>query len=178
MASFFDTFCYPNWSLYLSESLLQVAAWIEAPSNPPLNRAPDSEQISQPLLQTREITRLNAVYKKLLSNVKTFEGRASLLDKHTVQVENVVSGEKESVTSKYILVATGARAVFIDIPGKVIAPGCFVKFSRRRQLDCSFAGGSEGEMAFWLSHSKLQSIAAGSVCFEIDRIEVLARVDI
>ncbi|GAQ84951.1 Glutathione reductase [Klebsormidium nitens] len=68
--------------------------------------------------KTREITRLNAVYKKLLTNVKTFEGRASLLDKHTVQVEDVSSGEKQSVTSKYVLVATGARAVFIDIPGK------------------------------------------------------------
>jgi pyruvate/2-oxoglutarate dehydrogenase complex dihydrolipoamide dehydrogenase (E3) component len=69
--------------------------------------------------QTREITRLNGVYKNLLSKVKTFEGRASLLDKNTVQVENVSTGEKESVTSKYILVATGAGAVFIDIPGKV-----------------------------------------------------------
>jgi glutathione reductase (NADPH) len=68
--------------------------------------------------KTREITRLNGVYKNLLSKVKTFEGRASLLDKNTVQVENVSTGEKESVTSKYILVATGAGAVFIDIPGK------------------------------------------------------------
>lgn len=59
------------------------------------------------------------MYKNLLSKVKTFEGRASLLDKNTVQVENVSTGEKESVTSKYILVATGAGAVFIDIPGKV-----------------------------------------------------------
>lgn len=83
-----------------------------------------------PFTQTREITRLNVVYKKLLANVKMLEGRASLLDKHTVQVENVTNGEKTSVTSKYILIATGAKAVFIDIPGKVgvFTPLCKVGF--------------------------------------------------
>jgi len=61
-----------------------------------------------------EVTRLNSVYNGLLSNagVTHIEGYARIVDQHTVEV-----GDKR-YTAKNILVATGNRAVKLDIPGK------------------------------------------------------------
>ena len=63
--------------------------------------------------KTKEIKRLNGIYNTLLDNagVTLYEAHARLLDAHTVQV-----GE-ETVTARYILVATGGWPVMPDIPG-------------------------------------------------------------
>lgn len=61
----------------------------------------------------REIDRLNGVYLRLLrdSGVKLFEGRARLVDGHTVEVNG------ERVTARYILVATGSRPSLPSVRG-------------------------------------------------------------
>ena len=72
------------------------------------------------LLQTKEISRLNGVYKKLLSGSKVdiYEGAAKIIDLHTVEVQEI-GGNSKRYSTKRILVATGSRAVLLDIPGKV-----------------------------------------------------------
>ncbi len=61
-----------------------------------------------------EITRLNGVYRTILSGagVTTFDGHATIEDAHTV----MVNGER--ITARYILIATGGRPTWPDIPGK------------------------------------------------------------
>ena len=61
----------------------------------------------------REIERLNAVYAKLLTGagVTLLEGRATLLDEHTVEV-----GGKR-ISARYILIATGGWPVVPPVPG-------------------------------------------------------------
>ncbi len=61
----------------------------------------------------REIDRLNGIYLKLLadSGVQLFEGRARLVDAHTVAI-----GEHK-VTAERILVATGGHPVVPTVPG-------------------------------------------------------------
>lgn len=61
-----------------------------------------------------EITRLNRVYSKILSSagVTTFNGHATVEDAHTV----IVNGQR--ITSRYILIATGGRPTWPEIPGK------------------------------------------------------------
>ncbi len=61
-----------------------------------------------------EIERLNGIYGRLLGNagVDLYEGRATVVDPHTVSVNG------ETITAKYILVATGGWPVVPDIPGK------------------------------------------------------------
>ena len=63
--------------------------------------------------KTKEINRLNGIYNNLLDDagVTLYEAHARLLDAHTVQV-----GE-ETVTARYILVATGGWPVMPEIPG-------------------------------------------------------------
>jgi len=65
----------------------------------------------------REIARLNAVYERILVNngVTIFRGRASVLDPHTVKVEN------NTLTAKNILVATGSWPSKPPIPGAELA---------------------------------------------------------
>jgi len=60
-----------------------------------------------------EVTRLNGIYKGILSgsDVEHFEGYARVVDPHTVEVD----GKK--FTTKYICVATGSRATKLNIPG-------------------------------------------------------------
>jgi len=60
-----------------------------------------------------EIKRLNGVYKNLLDNtgVDTLSGRATVVDAHTVQVED------KTITADRILVATGGWPNIPDIPG-------------------------------------------------------------
>jgi len=60
-----------------------------------------------------EVTRLNGIYKNILSgsDVEHIEGYARVVDPHTVEV----NGKK--YTTKYICVATGSRATKLDIPG-------------------------------------------------------------
>ncbi|WP_025898884.1 glutathione-disulfide reductase [Sneathiella glossodoripedis] len=60
-----------------------------------------------------EIDRLNGIYHNILSNnnVTLYENRAEILDAHTVKVGS------ETVTAKYILIATGGTPVMPDIPG-------------------------------------------------------------
>lgn len=61
-----------------------------------------------------EIERLNGVYKNLLDNtgVEIMDGRATLVDAHTVKVED------KTITAERILVATGGWPNIPDIPGK------------------------------------------------------------
>jgi glutathione reductase (NADPH) len=64
-----------------------------------------------------EISRLNGIYERMLNNagVKIYDGRARLIDPHTVEVNG------ERFTSRYILVAVGGWPVVPDIPGKEFA---------------------------------------------------------
>ena len=61
----------------------------------------------------REIARLEGVYRSLLaqSKVETIDGRATIVDPHTVEV----AGRR--ITARHILVATGGAPVRPDIPG-------------------------------------------------------------
>jgi glutathione reductase (NADPH) len=60
-----------------------------------------------------EVTRLNGVYQRMLdnSNVELIQGRAQLLDAHTIAI-----GDRK-VTADTILIAVGATPVRPDIPG-------------------------------------------------------------
>ncbi len=64
--------------------------------------------------KTREITRLKGVYRNLLEGrgVRILEGRARLLDAHTVDV----LGERH--TARHILIATGAWPFVPEFPGR------------------------------------------------------------
>ena len=61
----------------------------------------------------KEIDRLNGIYHNILSNnnVRLYESRAEIVDKHTVRVGD------QTVTAKYILIATGGTPMMPDIPG-------------------------------------------------------------
>lgn len=63
--------------------------------------------------KNREVDRLSEIYRRMLrdAGVTLFEGRARLIDRHTVQV-----GDRK-MTAKYILVATGGRPVVPEIRG-------------------------------------------------------------
>lgn len=79
---------------------------------------------------------MNEVYNKLLSGSGVsclgeccslicfcilffnVEGKGRLLDAHTVHVSFAIGGERR-ITGKNILIATGSKAVKLDIPGKV-----------------------------------------------------------
>ncbi|KAL1342226.1 hypothetical protein HN51_028796 [Arachis hypogaea] len=69
--------------------------------------------------KTDEISRLNGVYKRLLSSagVKTFEGQGKITGPNEVEVTQI-DGTKLSYTAKHILIATGSRAQFPNIPGQ------------------------------------------------------------
>jgi glutathione reductase (NADPH) len=64
-----------------------------------------------------EISRLNAIYRNLLSRVEAevIDGRASILDAHTVSVNG------QSYTAQRILIATGGWPHIPDIPGRELA---------------------------------------------------------
>lgn len=61
-----------------------------------------------------EISRLNGVYNRLLegAGVAVFNGRARFVDNHTIAVNG------QTVTAKYILLATGTWPFVPDIPGR------------------------------------------------------------
>lgn len=70
-----------------------------------------------PILRDRkneEILRLNGIYRNLLANsgCHLIEGRGSLIDDHTVEVDG------QQYTAERILVATGGWPFIPDIPGK------------------------------------------------------------
>ena len=67
--------------------------------------------------KSREIERLNGVYRNLLESagVYLFETRAVLEDAHTIRV-----GE-ETVTARYILIATGSWPTVPEFPGSDLA---------------------------------------------------------
>ncbi|XVF29157.1 hypothetical protein REPUB_Repub15cG0095700 [Reevesia pubescens] len=69
--------------------------------------------------KTDEITRLNGIYKRLLSNaaVKLFEGEGKIVGPNEVEVTQL-DGTKLSYSAKHILIATGSRAQRPPIPGK------------------------------------------------------------
>uniref|UniRef100_A0A7N1A517 Glutathione reductase n=1 Tax=Kalanchoe fedtschenkoi TaxID=63787 RepID=A0A7N1A517_KALFE len=69
--------------------------------------------------KTNEINRLSGIYKKLLSNaaVKLFEGEGKVVGPNEVEVTQL-DGTKLSYSAKHILIATGSRAQFPNIPGK------------------------------------------------------------
>ena len=64
--------------------------------------------------KNNEIARLNGVYERLLKNagVELIEGRATVADPHTVEVNN------KRYTTERILIATGGWPTVPDIPGK------------------------------------------------------------
>ncbi|GAB4821380.1 hypothetical protein N2152v2_008426 [Parachlorella kessleri] len=66
----------------------------------------------------KEIERLNKVYGTILKNagVEFIEGRARIVDPHTVEVKES-GGSVRHLHTKNILVATGSHAVKIPIPG-------------------------------------------------------------
>ncbi|CAI5518117.1 unnamed protein product [Closterium sp. Naga37s-1] len=72
------------------------------------------------LSNTREIERLNGVYKRILSNanVTLVEGRGKLAGPHAVEV-TAPDGTVKQMTAKHILIAVGGRPHLIDIPGKI-----------------------------------------------------------
>ena len=61
----------------------------------------------------REIARLEGIYRSLLaqSKVETIDGRATIVDPHTVEV----AGRR--ITARHLLVATGGTPVRPDMPG-------------------------------------------------------------
>jgi len=63
--------------------------------------------------KNKEIQRLNGIYRKLLGDagVEILEGRAEILDPHTVAVDG------KRYTAKYILVAVGSWPMVPKIPG-------------------------------------------------------------
>ncbi|MEW5704470.1 MAG: glutathione-disulfide reductase [Pseudomonadota bacterium] len=63
--------------------------------------------------KNRELDRLNGIYLKMLdaAGVRLIEGRARLLDPHAAEIGS------QRVTAETILVATGGRPIFPDIPG-------------------------------------------------------------
>ena len=63
--------------------------------------------------KTKEIKRLNGVYRQLLegAGVCLFESRATLEDAHTIRVDG------ETVSAHYILISTGSWPVVPDFPG-------------------------------------------------------------
>ncbi|KAK9287758.1 hypothetical protein L1049_016198 [Liquidambar formosana] len=69
--------------------------------------------------KTEEITRLNGIYKRMLSNagVKMFEGEGKIVGPNEVEVTQL-DGTKLCFSAKHILIATGSRAQIPDIPGK------------------------------------------------------------
>nr|GLL43774.1 glutathione reductase [Ipomoea trifida] len=70
--------------------------------------------------KTEEIVRLNGIYKRLLSNVKLFEGEGRVIGPNEVEVIQL-DGTKISYSAKNILIATGSRAQRIAIPGQELA---------------------------------------------------------
>ncbi|KAL3700388.1 hypothetical protein R1sor_018410 [Riccia sorocarpa] len=72
--------------------------------------------------KTKEIERLNGIYRKLLVNagVTVFEGFGRIVDEHTVEVKQS-DGEVKTFTTNHILIATGSQAVRLNIPGKELA---------------------------------------------------------
>ena len=64
--------------------------------------------------KNKEIKRLNGVYKKILDNsgVETIQGRAKIVDPHTVEVEG------QQITAERILIATGGWPDIPNISGK------------------------------------------------------------
>ena len=66
----------------------------------------------------REIERLNGIYRGLLdgAGVELFEGRARLIDPHTVEIDSGETGWRR-VTADQILVAVGSWPELPDIPG-------------------------------------------------------------
>ncbi|KAB5564889.1 hypothetical protein DKX38_004943 [Salix brachista] len=68
---------------------------------------------------TDEIVRLNAIYKRLLSNsgVKLYEGEGKVTGPNEVELTQL-DGTKLKYSAKHILIATGSKAQYPDIPGK------------------------------------------------------------
>jgi glutathione reductase (NADPH) len=65
-----------------------------------------------------EITRLNGVYDRLLvgSGVTVLNGRARLLDAHTVEVKTATA--TSSISARHVLIATGGWPHVPDFPGR------------------------------------------------------------
>jgi len=65
-----------------------------------------------------EISRLNGVYHKLLvgSGVQVLNGRARLLDAHTVEIKTAIT--TSSISARRILIATGGRPHVPEFPGR------------------------------------------------------------
>jgi glutathione reductase (NADPH) len=68
--------------------------------------------------KTKEITRLNGVYGRILAGagVTEYVGYGKLVNPNTIEITKT-DGTVETVTAKNILIATGGRAVKLNIPG-------------------------------------------------------------
>ena len=69
--------------------------------------------------KNREIERLNGIYRGLLDSagVELFEGRARLLDSHTVEIDDAGGAGASRVTADQILIAVGSWPDMPPIPG-------------------------------------------------------------
>ena len=56
-----------------------------------------------------------------LQHCVSAEGKAKLIDRHTVEVA-LASGGTRRLTTKHILLAQGGTPVKADVPGKVLTP--------------------------------------------------------
>ena len=70
--------------------------------------------------RAREISRLNGVYEGLMTGVARLNGRASLLDAHTVQV-TAPDGCTTRASAQRILIATGGVPFVPDFEGRELA---------------------------------------------------------
>ncbi|KAK3238262.1 hypothetical protein CYMTET_51715, partial [Cymbomonas tetramitiformis] len=79
-----------------------------------MNEKPDFDWTKLIASKNKELDRLTGIYKRLLdgSGVELVEGRGTVVDAHTVEVDG------KRFTAKNILVAVGGRAFVPDIPGK------------------------------------------------------------
>jgi glutathione reductase (NADPH) len=80
-------------------------------------RLPGGAAFDWPTLRAnkdREIERLNGVYRQLLGNagVAIFDQRATIVDAHTIQLPD------RRISARYILIATGSRAIAPRFAGK------------------------------------------------------------
>ncbi len=87
------------------------------------NDGKPSDKFSWKVLQqnkNQEILRLNGIYRNLLADagVQIFYAKASLLDEHTLDLQDVVDQSHRKISSEKILIVTGSLPKIPSIPGE------------------------------------------------------------
>ncbi|KAG1338011.1 hypothetical protein COCNU_04G003170 [Cocos nucifera] len=100
------------------------------------------------LNKTQEIIRLNGVYKRLLSSagVTMLEGEGKIIGAHAVEVTKP-DGSKQQYSARHILIATGSRALRVNIPGKLLRVHLWVKDLPQNLYFPRF--GESGYLSYW-----------------------------